>query len=168
MNNNRTTKPLEFNVECNPINSKALLGIVTKMSASEIVSMCMSEILSGVHLNTMDLPFYAAACDVIKSTLVQKFSDSDKELYNNIIKNTKTIVVDAEEMHNQMKQHQQSNSHPESNLGSTVSQDASQDDTETYEGHPVNPDEFIEALLGGIVDSMLDDAKDKEEGDNDE
>lgn len=120
MNNNRTTKPLTFNVDCNPINSKALLGIVTKMSAPEIVSMCMSEILSGVHLNTMDLPFYAAACDVIKSTLMQRFSDSDKELYNNIIKNAKTIVVDAEEMRNQMKQHQQSNSHPESNLGSTV------------------------------------------------
>ena len=162
MNNNRTTKPLAFNVDCNPINSKALLGIVTHMSAPEIVNLCMSEILSGIHLNTMDLPFYAAACDVIKSTLIQEFSDSDKELYDNIIKNAKTIVVDANEMRNQMKQHQQSNSHHESNLGSTVSQDTSDDNTETYEGHAVNPDKFIEALLRGIDDDNYNNKEDDE------
>lgn len=165
MNNNRTTKPLTFNVDCNPITSKALLGIITHMPVPEIVHMCIAEILSGIQLNSLDLPFYAAACDVVKSALMQKFSDSDKELYDNIIKNARTIVVDAEMLKNQME-HSNEGNNPVQNKSSTEStQDASENTTETYEGHAVNPDMFLKMLRE--VFGVKDDDNKQEEGDDD-
>lgn len=105
MNNNsihNPKNPIQLSIDCNPLTSKAMMGIIGLMSPQEVTSLCIQELIKGTRINETDLPFYAAACEVFKKVIINMFSENDKELYERVLKDANIIAVNAEELRKQM------------------------------------------------------------------
>ena len=84
-------KPMK--VDHDPTTSKAVKGMALRKDSGEIVKECMEEIMSSMKLNALDLPFYTAALRVTACAVETMFDDSDKQMYDGLMKHIKLTTV---------------------------------------------------------------------------
>ena len=86
-------------IDSNPFNSKAMLGVLKLMNAHQITSICIDEIAQGINLNILDMPFYVAALDILSTSLKSRLDESDKEMYDQIMCESKIYTLHADKLH---------------------------------------------------------------------
>lgn len=87
----------QIEIEANPFKSKAFAAAITNTDAHTIVEHCMDEIISGIHLTTMDLPFYCAAFEMLKSSLMTRMDNRDMDMYSLIMETSKVFTMSKDE-----------------------------------------------------------------------
>lgn len=88
MNNNHNennSHEQELTIDANPLNSKSIRAAILGMNPHLIVRACMDEIASGINLNMADLPFYAAAFEILRTSISTRFDEGDQKIYNKLI-----------------------------------------------------------------------------------
>lgn len=88
MNNNHSennSHEQELRIDANPLTSKAIRAAMLRMNPHLIVRACMDEIASGIKLNMSDLPFYAAAFEILRTSISTRFDESDQKVYNKLL-----------------------------------------------------------------------------------
>lgn len=86
-------------IDANPFNSKAMQGILKLMNAHQITNICIEEIVKGINLNIVDMPFYVAAFDILSTSLKSRLDESDKEMYDQIMRESKIYTLHADKLH---------------------------------------------------------------------
>ena len=84
-NSNKLEAEQEIRIDANPITSKSLRAALLNVNPHMIVNDCMEEIISGLNLNILDLPFYAAAFEILRTSISTKFDKSDQQVYNKLL-----------------------------------------------------------------------------------
>lgn len=92
----------EIRIDGNPINSKSIRAAILGLSPHTIVTACMEEITSGIKLNLADLPFYAAAFEILRSSISTHFNENDTKIYSKIMETAQVFTYTQHE-----HQHQQ-------------------------------------------------------------
>ena len=89
MNNNHNennSHEQELTIDANPLTSKSLKAAILNVNPHLIVRACMEEIAAGIKLNVFDLPFYAAAFEILRTSISTRFDESDQKTYNKLMK----------------------------------------------------------------------------------
>lgn len=90
----------EIRIDANPLTSKSIRAAVLGLSPHTIVTACMEEITSGIKLNLADLPFYAAAFEILRSSISTHFDEGDTKIYSKIME-TAQVFTYTQHQHQQ-------------------------------------------------------------------
>lgn len=96
-NNNNENNPheQELRIDANPFNSKSLKAALLQVDPSTLVEDCIEEITAGVKLNILDLPFWAAAFEILRTSISTQFGESDQQIYNELMKSAQVYTYRA-------------------------------------------------------------------------
>lgn len=83
--NENNSHEQELRIDANPLASKSLKAAILGVNPHLIVRACMDEIAASVKLNIYDLPFYAAAFEILRTSISTHFDESDQGIYNKLI-----------------------------------------------------------------------------------
>ena len=90
----------QITIDANPFNSKALvIGLLKEGDLHQVVELCMDEIVQGVQLNVLDIPFYVAALDILSTSLKSRLDEQDQKMYNKIMKHSDVCTIHGDRIH---------------------------------------------------------------------
>ena len=82
----------ELIIDANPLNSKSIRAAILNANPHLIVRACMTEISSSIKLNVADLPFYAAAFEILRTSISTSFDEDDQRIYNALLETSKVFT----------------------------------------------------------------------------
>lgn len=97
MNNRESTTELTFSTDIMEAKSLKVMLTAGRISPNEIVDECLNEVITGLNLNTHDIPFYIMALEILHTSLYTHI-DKDgpgEELINQLRSRCKVITVPA-------------------------------------------------------------------------
>lgn len=103
MNNNHNennSHEQELRIDANPLTSKVIRAAIVGMNPHLIVRACMEEIAAGIKLNIFDLPYYAAAFEILRTSISTRFDESDQKIYNKLLETAQVYTYTQTENQN--------------------------------------------------------------------
>lgn len=95
-NNNNNSHDQEcvhmLRIDGNPLNSKSLKAALLQTNPHTLVESCLEEIAAGIKLNTLDLPFWAAAFEILRTSISTQFDESDQQVYKRLMESAQVYT----------------------------------------------------------------------------
>lgn len=94
MNNNNNSHDHEhmLRIDGNPLTSKVLKAALLMVNPHILVEACIEEIATGIKLNALDLPFWAAAFEILRTSISTDFDESEQQVYNKLLESAQVYT----------------------------------------------------------------------------